>query len=176
MFNVWMDILKNKEDSVLWLLENENSESIKNILEHTKKNKIDPNRIIYSKRCAMNEYLDKLKIADLFLDTYPVNAHTTASDALWVGVPVLTLAGKSMVSRVAGSLLNNVNMKELITYNYTDYKNMALKISNNKSYYNAIKSRLKKEKFTSPLFNTKQYTKDLENIYSNLYQDFKNNF
>ena len=91
-------------------------------------------------------------------------------------VHVLTLAGKSMVRRVAGSLLNNVNMKELITYNYTDYKNMALKISNNKSYYNTIKSRLKKEKLTSPLFNTKQYTKDLEKIYSNLHQDFKNNF
>ena len=75
----------------------------------------------------MNDYLDKLQVADLFLDTYPINAHTTASDALWVGLPVLTLAGKSMVSRVAGSLLSNVNMKELITYNYTDYKNMALK-------------------------------------------------
>ena len=65
----------------------------------------------------MNDYLDKLQVADLFLDTYPINAHTTASDALWVGLPVLTLAGKSMVSRVAGSLLSNVNMKELITYN-----------------------------------------------------------
>ena len=176
MFKVWMDILKNKEDSVLWLLENENSESIKNILEHTKKNKIDPNRIIYSKRCVMNDYLDKLQVADLFLDTFPINAHTTASDALWVGLPVLTLAGKSMVSRVAGSLLNNINMKELITYNYTDYKNMALKICNDKSYLNTIKSRLQKEKLTSPLFNTKQYTKDLEKIYSKLYQDFKNSF
>lgn len=176
MFKVWMDILKNKEDSVLWLLENENSESIKNILEHTKKNKIDPNRIIYSKRCVMNDYLDKLQVADLFLDTFPINAHTTASDALWVGLPVLTLAGKSMVSRVAGSLLNNINMKELITYNYTDYKNMALKICNDKSYLNAIKSRLQKEKLTCPLFNTRQYTKDLEKIYNKLYQDFKNSF
>ena len=116
MFNVWIEILKNKEDSVLWLLENEESDSVKNILEYSKKNGINPKRIIFSKRSEINEYLNKLKVADLFLDTFPITAHTTANDALWVGLPVLTLAGKSMVSRVAGSLLNNINMKELITY------------------------------------------------------------
>ena len=115
-------------------------------------------------------------MADLFLDTFPITAHTTASDALWVGLPVLTLAGKSMVSRVAGSLLTNINMKELITYNYDDYKNMALKLSNDKNYYNDLKSRLQKERLTSSLFNTKQYTKDLESIYSKLYKDFKSSF
>ena len=176
MFNIWMEILKSKEDSVLWLLENENSESIKNILSYAEKKGINPNRIIYSKRCRINEYLDRLKVADLFLDTFPITAHTTASDALWVGLPVLTLAGKSMVSRVAGSLLTNINMKELITYNYNDYKNMALKLSNDKNYYNDLKSRLQKERLTSSLFNTKQYTKDLESIYSKLYKDFKKSF
>ena len=160
----------------LWLLENEESDSVKNILEYSKKNGINPKRIIFSKRSEINEYLNKLKVADLFLDTFPITAHTTASDALWVGLPVLTLAGKSMVSRVAGSLLNNINMKELITYSYIDYKNMALKISNNKPYYDKIKSRLLKERLTSPLFNTKQYTKDLEKIYSKLHLDFRNNF
>ena len=124
----------------------------------------------------MNSYLSRLKVADLFLDTFPITAHTTASDALWVGLPVLTLAGKSMASRVAGSLLTNINMKELITYNYDDYKNMALKLSNDKNYYNDIKSRLQKERLTSSLFNTKQYTKDLESIYSKLYKDFKSSF
>ena len=176
MFNVWMEILNSKEDSVLWLLENEKSESINNLPAYARKKGIDPNRIIYSKRCEMNEYLGKLKVADLFLDTFPINAHTTASDALWVGLPVLTLAGKSMVSRVAGSLLNNINMQDLITYNYDDYKNMALKLSNNKTYLNKIKHQLKKDRLTSSLFDTKQYTKNLEDIYSNLYTNFKNNF
>ena len=176
MFNIWVEILKSKEDSVLWLLENENSESIKNILSYAEKKGINPNRIIYSKRYRMNSYLSRLKVADLFLDTFPITAHTTASDALWVGLPVLTLAGKSMASRVAGSLLTNINMKELITYNYDDYKNMALKLSNDKNYYNDIKSRLQKERLTSSLFNTKQYTKDLESIYSKLYKDFKSTF
>ena len=124
----------------------------------------------------MNNYLSRLKVADLFLHTFPITAHTTASDALWVGLPVLTLAGKSMVSRVAGSLLTNINMKELITYNYDDYKKMALKLSNDKNYYNDLKSRLQKERLTSPLFNTKQYTKDLESIYSKLYKDFRSSF
>ena len=141
-----------------------------------KKKGIASNRIIYTKRCDINEYLDKLHVADLFLDTFPINAHTTASDALWVGLPVLTLAGKSMVSRVAGSLLNNINMQDLITYNYDDYKNMALKLSNNKTYLNKIKHQLKKDRLTSSLFDTKQYTKNLEDIYSNLYTNFKNNF
>ena len=94
----------------------------------------------------MNEYLDKLNVADLFLDTFPINAHTTASDALWVGLPVLTLSGKSMVSRVAGSLIKNINMQDLITYNYSDYKNMALKLSKNKDYYHEIKAKLEKRK------------------------------
>ena len=176
MFNIWMEILKSKEDSVLWLLENEKSDSIQNIQDHAQKKGIDSNRIIFSKRCQMNDYLDRLKVADLFLDTFPVTAHTTASDALWVGLPVLTLAGKSMVSRVAGSLLNNINMQELITYNYDDYKKMALKLSNNNAYYNDIKSELEKERLTSPLFDTKKYTRDLENIYSNLYSNFQNSF
>ena len=124
----------------------------------------------------MNNYLDRLKMADLFLDTFPVTAHTTASDALWVGLPVLTLAGKSIVSRVAGSLLTNINMKELITYNYDDYKNMALKLSNDKKFYNDLRSKLQKERLSSPLFNTKQYTKDLESIYNKLYKNFKSSF
>jgi predicted O-linked N-acetylglucosamine transferase (SPINDLY family) len=115
-------------------------------------------------------------MADLFLDTFPVTAHTTASDALWVGLPVLTLAGKSIVSRVAGSLLTNINMKELITYNYDDYKNMALKLSNDKKFYNDLRSKLQKERLSSPLFNTKQYTKDLESIYNKLYKNFKSSF
>ena len=176
MFNVWIEILKNKEDSVLWLLENENSESIKNILLYVEEKGINPERIIYSKRYPMNNYLDRLKMADLFLDTFPVTAHTTASDALWVGLPVLTLAGKSIVSRVAGSLLTNINMKELITYNYDDYKNMALKLSNDKKFYNDLRSKLQKERLSSPLFNTKQYTKDLESIYNKLYKNFKSSF
>jgi protein O-GlcNAc transferase len=176
IFNIWMEILKSKEDSILWLLENEKSDSIKNIQARAQKKGIDPNRIIFSKRCLMNDYLDRLKVADLFLDTFPVTAHTTASDALWVGLPVLTLAGKSMVSRVAGSLLNNINMRDLITYNYDDYKKMALKLSNNNTYYTDIKSRLEKERLTSSLFDTKQYTKDLEDIYSYLYTNFKKSF
>jgi protein O-GlcNAc transferase len=176
IFNIWIDILKSKENSVLWLLADEKSESVKNILEYAQERGVARNRIIYSNRCEMNDYLDRLKVADLFLDTFPVTAHTTASDALWVGLPVLTLAGKSMASRIAGSLLNSINMKELITYNYNDYKNIALKLSNDKIYYNKIKSKLQKNRHTSPLFNTKQYTKDLEEIYSKLFKNFKNSF
>ena len=173
-FDVWIEILKSNNDSILWLLENENSESKNNILTYAKENGIDPSRIIYSKRCEMNDYLDKLTAADLFLDTFPVNAHTTASDALWVGLPIITMSGKSLVSRVAGSLLNSISVQELITYNYTDYKNLAIKLSTDREFYNKIKLKINNNKKTKPLFNTKKFTKNLENIYWDLFTNFKN--
>ena len=122
----------------------------------------------------MNDYLDKLTAADLFLDTFPVNAHTTASDALWVGLPIITMSGKSLVSRVAGSLLSSISVPELITYNYTDYKNLAIKLSNDREFYNKIKLKINNNKKTEPLFNTKKFTKNLENIYWDLFTNFKN--
>ena len=122
----------------------------------------------------MNDYLDKLTAADLFLDTFPVNAHTTASDALWVGLPIITMSGKSLVSRVAGSLLNSISVQELITYNYTDYKNLAIKLSTDREFYNKIKLKINNNKKTKPLFNTKKFTKNLENIYWDLFTNFKN--
>ena len=172
-FDIWLEILKSNNDSVLWLLENENSESKENILNYTKENGVDPSRVIYSKRCLMNNYLDKLCSADLFLDTYPINAHTTASDALWVGLPIITLAGKSLVSRVAGSLLTSINVPELITYNHKDYKNLAIKLCDDRKLYSDIKSKIKSNKKTAPLFNTERFTKDLENIYMELFNNYK---
>ena len=124
----------------------------------------------------MKEYLKKMKCADLFLDTFPISAHTTASDALWVGVPLITCAGKSMVSRVAGSILKNIDMEQLITYNLEEYKKLAIKLSENKKYYNDIKMKIEKNRLNCNLFNTKKYTKGLEKEYSKLYNNFVNSF
>ena len=121
----------------------------------------------------MNEYLEKMQCADLFLDTFPITAHTTASDALWVGLPIITYAGKSMVSRVAGSILKSIDMEELITYDYRHYKDLALKISTDKNYHNKIKNKINQNRFTSNLFDTKKYTKELEEIYLKLFNNFK---
>ena len=173
MFRVWMEILQENKNSVLWLLENENAEATKNIIKHANGYGIDKKRIFFLKRCNMNEYLEKMQCADLFLDTFPITAHTTASDALWVGTPIITYAGKSMVSRVAGSILQSIGMQELITYDYSHYKELALKISRDKNYHDEIKNKINENRFNSNLFNTKKYTKELENIYLKLFNNFK---
>lgn len=175
VFKVWMEILNENKNSILWLLKNQNSESTKNILKYASSQGIDEKRIFFLKRCNMKQYLQKMKCADLFLDTFPISAHTTASDALWVGVPLITCVGKSMVSRVAGSILKNIDMKELITRNLEDYKKLAIKLSKNKKYYNEIKVKIEKNRLKCNLFDTQKYTKFLEKEYFKLYENFKKN-
>ena len=145
-----MDIyFKKTENSVLWLLKDNNfsQDNLKLLIE---KNGIDPNRLIFAEHLKMEDHLQRIKFADLFLDTFPYNAHTTCSDALRVGIPVLTLKGNSFASRVAASLLNTINLNELIVTNIEDYKKLAIKIYNEKNYLDEIKKKLlsiKKIKF-----------------------------
>ena len=113
--------------------------------------------------------------ADLFLDTFPICAHTTASDALWVGLPIVTMAGNSMVSRVAGSALKNIGMQELITYNYQDYKSKILELANNKNYLREVRNKIISNRSSSKLFDTEGFTKNLETEYEKLFLNFKNN-
>ncbi len=176
MFKIWMEVLNENKKSCLWLLENENSESTENIYKYAKSFGINSNRIFFLKRCNMNEYLEKMKCADLFLDTFPITAHTTASDALWTGLPIITYAGKSMVSRVAGSILKSIGMEELITYSYEDYKKIALKISNDEKYFNQIKNKINRNRLNCDLFNTSKYTKELEKAYHSLFVKFIESF
>ena len=173
MFKVWMEILNTKKDSVLWLLEQD--DKIKsNLLDAAKIQGIEKERIIFSKKISNHDHIQRQMCADLFLDTFPICAHTTASDALWVGLPLITMAGKSMVSRVAGSALKNIGMEELITYNLEDYKSKALYLSNNKDYLNKLKNKIIENRFSSKLFNTKEFTKNLEDEYKKLFLNFKN--
>ena len=173
MFKVWMEILNTKKDSVLWLLEQD--DKIKNnLLDAAKIQGIEKERIIFSKKISNHDHIQRQMCADLFLDTFPICAHTTASDALWVGLPLITMAGKSMVSRVAGSALKNIGMEELITYNLEDYKSKALYLSNNKDYLNKLKNKITENRFSSKLFDTKDFTKNLEDEYKKLFLNFKN--
>ena len=173
MFNVWMDILNAKKDSVLWLLE-QDEQAKENLLNFANEKGIEKERIIFSKKILITDHIQRQMCADLFLDTFPICAHTTASDALWVGVPLVTMAGKSMVSRVAGSALKNIGMEELITYNYEDYKNKALFIANNNNYHKEIKNKIIENRFTTKLFDTKGFTKNIEDEFEKLFLNFKN--
>ena len=171
IFDAWIYILKKTENSVLWLLKDNNfsQDNLKLLIE---KNGIDPNRLIFAEHLKMEDHLQRIKFADLFLDTFPYNAHTTCSDALRVGIPVLTLKGNSFASRVAASLLNTINLNELIVTNIEDYKKLAIKIYNEKSYLNEIKKKIAINKKDSNLFKTEIYTKNIERAYKKVHQNY----
>ena len=172
-FNLWMRILSKNLNSVLWIM-SENDLSSKNLRNVAIKNGVDPKRLIFAKNMPHDEHLKRLQLADIFLDTFPYNAHTTCSDALRVNLPVLTLKGKGFASRVAASLLNSINFSELITESEDDYEKLALKISMDKKLLENIKSKIKQNKLTSNLFNSKVYTKNIERAYTIAYQNFVN--
>ena len=122
-----------------------------------------------------SEHLVRLGLADLFLDTFPCNAHTTASDAIRSNLPLITLKGKSFASRVASSLLSSVGLEQLITETEEDYEQLAIKIAKDKTFYNDIKNKLKKNVINMSLFDTKLFTKNLETAYEEVYKNLLEN-
>ena len=171
-FNSWMKILKKVSGSVLWLFET-NEISSKNLKQEAIKAGIDANRIIFAKRLIkLEEHLARYKVADLFLDTFPYTAHSTCADSLKAGLPVLTLQGQSFASRVSSSLLEVVNLKELITHSSNEYENMAVELANNLSKLKNIKKKLEDSKNKTPLFNTKLFTNHIEKAYILMFEKY----
>ena len=171
VFNVWMKILHKVENSVLWLLDN-NEVSKNNLLKEAKARNINGDRLIFSKRTAHDRYLAQFNHADLYLDTFNYNAGATASSALWMGVPVLTMAGISYAARMASSLLKSIDLPELITTSIYDYEKLALELSTRPEKLNAIKEKLKKNRSEKPLFNTEMYTRHFEEGMSQVFKNF----
>ena len=163
-FNGWMRILNAVEGSVLWLFE-DNSWVMTRLKQEAEKHGIDSKRLVFAKRMSITEHLARFRQADLFLDTLPYNAHTTASDALWTGLPVLTLMGESFASRVAASLLNAIDLPELITTTQSEYEVLAIELGKNIEKLNVLKQKLITNCLTGPLFNTPLFTKHLETAY-----------
>jgi predicted O-linked N-acetylglucosamine transferase (SPINDLY family) len=123
---------------------------------------VNAQRLVFGQRMEASEYLARYKSADLFLDTHPYNAGTTASDALWVGLPGITRIGKSFASRMAASALMGVGLEELITQTPEDYEDLAIKLGTNAAFYQSIQDKLKRQKDQAPLFNTEKFTRHLE--------------
>ncbi len=171
IFKVWMNILKKKNDSVLWLLK-DNDISEKNLKVQAENNNVNPERLIFADHLSLDHHLSRLRFADLVLDTFPYNAHTTCSDSLRMGVPVLTLKGKSFASRVATSLLTAMNLSELVTEKLNDYEEMALKISNNPEMLDQLKDKILKNKENSNVFKPQIYTDNIEKSYKKVYQNY----
>lgn len=166
IFGVWMKILKSTKNSVLWLLST-NKTAIANLKRGAEASDIDQNRIIFAEKLDNPEHLKRFRHMDLFLDTFPYNAHSTAVEAIKSEVPVLTISGNSFASRVAGSLLTAINVKNLICNNFSEYKNKAIFYGNNKDEFLKLKKKFLKGN-TKILFNSNMYTKNLEKIYESL--------
>jgi predicted O-linked N-acetylglucosamine transferase (SPINDLY family) len=170
-FSMWTRILNSVPRSVLWLFkDNEHAKS--NLLKEATKLGLDTNRIIFAERLPSSSHLARHRLADLFLDTLPYNAHTTASDALWSGLPLLTQCGNTFPGRVAASLLNAAGLPELITYSDEEYIDKAIRFALNPTELKLINQRLDVIRESSQLFNSKKYTKDLEHAYEITYDRF----
>jgi predicted O-linked N-acetylglucosamine transferase (SPINDLY family) len=171
-FNGWMRILKAVEGSALWLLEDNATAGI-NLRKEAQNRGIDPNRLVFAKRMKLPEHLARHRVADLFIDTLPCNAHTTASDALWSGLPVLTCMGESFASRVAASVLNAIELPELITTTQEQYEAKAIELATNPAKLRAIKDKLERNRLTTALFDTPRFTKHIEAAYTQMYERYQ---
>lgn len=169
VFDIWMRLLMNFPRTVLWLLR-DTEVAEKNLRLEAEKRGLSHDRIIFASRVKTEEHLARHVCADLFLDTYPCNAHTTASDALWAGLPLVTCSGSSFASRVAGSLLTTIGMPELITDNLADYEKKISDLISNPDLLVNVKRQLETNKSSSPLFDTQGYTKDWENLLLEVHQ------
>ena len=168
VFEVWMELLQATPGSVLWLLES-NRQAPVNLRREAEQRGIDPSRLVFAPRRPLPDHLSRHRLADLFLDTFPVNAHTTASDALWAGCPVLTLSGETFVTRVAGSLLNSLDLPELITFTLEDYKSRAMHLASHPQELATLRQRLQANRLTSPVFNIRQSTAAIEQAYESMH-------
>lgn len=160
-FDIWMRILKKVDNSVLWLL-GSNQWSQDNLKKQAKARGVDSQRIVFANKLPVAEHLARHQHADLFIDTFNVNAHTTTSDALWAGLPVITKIGKQFAARVSASLLSAVGLPELITQTEKDYEALILQIANNPSQLSNIKQKLIDNLPSCALFDTKRYTRNFE--------------
>src|SRR6516164_1450713 len=163
-FEVWMRLLRQVEGSVLWLLGTSEA-ATRNLRNEASARAVDPSRLVFAPKSEMPKHLARHRLADLFLDNLPVNAHTAASDALWVGLPVLTCMGESFVGRVAASLLSAAGVPELITRSLDEYEALALKLATDPTLIAAIRQKLDRNRDTCPLFDTDRLRRDIERAY-----------
>jgi predicted O-linked N-acetylglucosamine transferase (SPINDLY family) len=167
-FHIWMKLLKNSPSADLWLLESNNLYK-ENLWLHAKRNGIEENRVKFAPKVSIEEHINRHQIIDLFLDTFPYNAHTSTSDAIWAECPVLTLSGQTFASRVAGSILKEINCEELITNDGDEYYDKALKLYKNPKELLRIKQKIVTGKNNSILFKPNIFTANLEKIYRDLF-------
>jgi protein O-GlcNAc transferase len=164
VFAIWMRLLRRVEDSVLWLLA-DNATFVNNLRRRAQESGAAPERLVFAERAELQEYLSRQRCADLALDTFYYNGHTTTSDALWAGLPVVTRKGTTFAGRVAASLLQAIGLPDLVTHTAEEYEELAFRLATEQELLDSIKQRLVRNRATSSLFDTAAFTKHLEAAY-----------
>jgi predicted O-linked N-acetylglucosamine transferase (SPINDLY family) len=168
-----MRLLRQVEGSVLWLRQDD-AAAVRNLRREAEARGIAPDRLVFAPRTEkLEDHLARHRLAGCFLDTRPYNAHTTASDALWAGLPVVTCVGHSYAGRVAGSLLNAVGLPELITDSLEDYEALALKLARDEDMLKAIKAKLAGNRDRFPLFDTDRFRRHIESAYETMWRRYQ---
>jgi predicted O-linked N-acetylglucosamine transferase (SPINDLY family) len=173
IFTLWMRILRSVEGSVLWLFE-DNPQAFSNLRREAQAAGVAADRIIAAPRTSGAEHLARHHLADLFLDTLPYGAHTTASDALWMGLPVLTTLGPTFASRVAASLLHAAGLPELAVQSLQQYEQTALRLAREPAMLAALKASLAHNRDTCALFDTSRFVRNLESAYIAMWERYRN--
>ena len=167
-FASWMRILNQVDGSVLWLL-NGKPPFAENLSREARQHGVAPERLIFAPNAPLDRHLSRLRLADLFVDTLPYNAHTTASDALWAGVPLVTCRGTAFAGRVAASLLGAVDMPELMTQTPEQFETLAVRLAKDRAALDALKGKLANNRLTTPLFDTDLFRKHIEAAYATMH-------
>ena len=171
VFDAWMRLLAAVPASVLWLLE-VNPWAKANLGREAQRRGIDPARLVFAPRVSADQYLGRVAVADLFLDTRPYNAHTTATDALWMGVPVVTCPGDTFAARVGASLLHAMGLPELITSSMAEYESLASRLARSPQELAALRARVQRGRSTAVLFDTPQFTRAMETGYERMWEGY----
>lgn len=172
VFGSWMNILKKVPDSLLWLLESKKM-ARENLLREAEKRGVRKERLIFGQRLAKAEHLKRISYADLALDTLLVNGHTTTSDALWAGLPVITVLGTHFASRVSASILTAVGLPELICRSAAEYEDLAVRLSADREELKHIREKLAENRLKEALFDTPRFVRNLEGAYTAMWEIFK---
>jgi protein O-GlcNAc transferase len=170
MFDLWMRLLQAIDGSVLWLADGLNAAVAPNLRREAEHRGVAADRLIFAPRVPYREYLANYQLADLFLDTSPFNGCTTASDALWSGLPLVTVSGETFVSRMAGSLLHGVGLAELVTRSLADYEALARRLAQDPEFLAAVRAKLRRNKVTSGVFDAGRFCRHLEAAYEGMWQ------
>jgi predicted O-linked N-acetylglucosamine transferase (SPINDLY family) len=169
IFDIWMRLLRQVDGSVLWLLEGDGL-VLQNLRRAAERRGVAASRLVFAKRVALEHHLARHRLADLFLDTLPYNAHTTASDALWMGLPVLTCPGKTFAGRVAASLLHAIGLDELVTASLAEYEALAVKLATDRVLLETVRAKLAAHRLTHALFDTDRFRRHIESAFMTMHE------